>query len=135
MWQADITYLPMRRDFMYLFAIIDVYSRKVMAWNVSNTMEAKWCAEVYEDAIKTHGVPEIMNADKGSQFTFPIYTKVSLDRGIKISMDGKGRALDNILSNGFGRSLKREYVYMNPANGGVELYEGIEKYIQFYNQE
>ena len=133
-WQTDITYIPLERGFMYCLAIIDVYSRKVLNWSISNTMNVKWCAQVYQDTINDFGCPEILNTDQGSQFTSPIFTKISLDNEIKISMDGKGRALDNIYIERFWRALKYEYIYLNPANGGIELYEGVKKYIQFYNQ-
>ena len=134
-WQADITYIPLERGFMYMVAIIDVYSRKVLNWSISNTMNVEWCLQVYEDAIKQFGCPEILNTDQGSQFTSPIFTKASIDRDIKISMDGKGRALDNIFIERFWRALKYEHIYLNPANGGIELYEGVRKYIGFYNSE
>jgi putative transposase len=134
-WQADITYIPLERGFMYMVAIIDVYSRKVLNWSISNTMNVEWCLQVYEDAIKQFGCPEILNTDQGSQFTSPIFTKASIDRDIKISMDGKGRALDNIFIERFWRALKYEHIYLNPANGGLELYEGVRKYIGFYNTE
>lgn len=133
-WQADITYIPLERGFMYMIAFIDVYSRKVLNWSISNSMTADWCLQVYEDAIIQYGAPQILNTDQGSQFTSPIFTKASLDRNIKISMDGKGRALDNIFVERFWRILKYEHIYLRPANGGIELYEGVKKYIDFYNQ-
>ena len=133
-WQADITYIPLERGFMYMVAFIDVYSRKIPNWSISNSMTVEWCLQVYEDAIAKYGAPEIINTDQGSQFTSPIFTKVSLDREIKISMDGKGRALDNVFVERFWRILKYEHIYLNPANGGIELYEGVKKYIDFYNQ-
>jgi putative transposase len=134
-WQTDITYIPLERGFMYMIAIIDVFSRKVLNWSISNTMDAEWCLQVYEDAIAEYGCPEIINTDQGCQFTSTIFTNASLKRGIRISMDGKGRALDNIYIERFWRALKYEHIYINPANGGVELYEGVRKYIDFYNQE
>lgn len=134
-WQTDITYIPLERGFMYMIAVIDVYSRKVLNWSISNTMSAEWCLQVYEDAIDQYGCPEIINTDQGSQFTSTIFTEASLKRGIRISMDGKGRALDNIYIERFWRALKYEHIYLNPANGGVELYEGVRKYVDFYNQE
>ena len=109
-WQTDITYIPLERGFMYMVAIIDVFSRKVLNWSISNTMNVEWCLQVYEDAIKQYGCPEIINTDQGSQFTSPIFTKASLDRDIKISMDGKGRALDNIYIERFWRALKYEHI-------------------------
>lgn len=134
-WEVDITYIPLFRGFMYMVAVIDVYSRRVMNWGVSNTMDVEWCKEVYEDAISMHGKPEIMNSDQGSQFTSPVFTQVSIDHEIQISMDGKGRALDNIYIERFWRSIKYEHIYLNPPNGGIQLYEGIKKYIDFYNSE
>lgn len=98
-------------------------------------MNVEWCAQVYQDAIEQYGCPEILNTDQGSQFTSPVFTKISVDNEIKISMDGKGRALDNIYIERFWRALKCEHIYLNPANGGVELYEGVRKYIEFYNNE
>jgi putative transposase len=95
-WAIDITYIPMKKGFMYLFAIIDLHSRYVLNWSVSNSMTAEWCVETIEEAIKNHGKPEIMNSDQGSQFTSEIYTKTLINNNIKISMDGKGRAIDNI---------------------------------------
>lgn len=97
-------------------------------------MNVEWCAQVYQDAIDEFGKPEIINTDQGSQFTSPVFTQTSLDKQIKISMDGKGRVMDNIYIERFWRALKYEHIYLNPANGGVDLYEGVKKYIQFYNQ-
>ncbi len=95
-WATNITYIPMRSGFMYLIAVMDLYSRKVLHWSVSNTMDAEWCTEVLSQTITLYGKPEIFNTDQGSQFTSDIFTKVLLDNEIKISMDGKGRAIDNI---------------------------------------
>ena len=134
-WQTDITYVPMCKGFMYLVAIIDVYSRKIMNWSVSNTMSAQWCCEVLEDAIKKHGKPEIHNSDQGSQFTSEEFIQLLTRNEIQISMDGKGRALDNIYIERFWRSIKQEKIYLNPPNGGLELYEMIREYIDFYNAE
>ena len=134
-WEVDITYIPMFRGFMYKFAIIDVFSRKIMAWGISNSMTVEWCKEIVLEAIKEHGKPEILNSDQGSQFTSPIFIKVLKDNEIKISMDGKGRALDNIYIERFWRSLKYEYIYLNPPNGGIDLLKGVRKYIDFYNNE
>lgn len=134
-WETDITYIPMHRGFMYMMAIMDVYSRKILNWSISNTMRAEWCAQIYQEAIAGHGKPQIINTDQGSQFTAPAFTKLSEQYGVQISMDGKGRALDNIFIERFWRSLKYEYIYLNPANGGIQLYEGINRYIQFYNTQ
>lgn len=134
-WAFDITWIPMFRGFMYLVAIIDLHSRYVVNWSISNSMDAQWCSEVLEEAIKKHGTPEIFNTDQGSQFTSILFTNTLKQNGIKISMDGKGRAIDNVFIERLWRSLKYEYVYLNPANGGVELYKGIKKYFDFYNHE
>jgi putative transposase len=132
-WSADITYIPMFRGFMYMFAIIDVFSRKIMGWSISNTMSVNWCKEVVETAIEKHGKPEIFNTDQGSQFTSPIFINTLKNNKIQISMDGKGRALDNVFIERFWRTIKYEYIYLNPANGGIELLNGVKKYIEFYN--
>jgi len=134
-WQADITYIPMFRGFMYLFAIIDVYSRKIVGWSVGNTMNVEWCRDVLLEAVENHGAPEIFNTGQGSQFTSPVFIKALQDNHIEISMDGKGRALDNIFIERFWRSIKREKIYINPPNGGVDLYRKIKDYIGFYNAE
>ena len=122
-----------------MFAIIDVYSRRIVGWSVSNTMSMEWCRETLSDTIRTEGQPEIFNragrppTDQGSQFPRPNFINTLLDRGIKVSMDGKGRALDNVFIERFWRSLKQEYVYLNPPNGGMDLYRGIKAYVEFYN--
>ncbi len=139
-WQTDINYIPLNRGFMYMIAIIDVYSRKVLHRSISNTMNVVpmaigRCKSITREAIEQYGCPEILNTDQGSQFTSPMFTKISMDNNIKISMYGKGRALDNIYIERFWRAQKYEHIYLNPANGGVELYEGVRKYIDFYNKE
>ena len=132
-WQADITYIPMFRGFMYMFAIIDVYSRRIVGWSISNTMSMEWCREILLDTIRTEGRPEIFNTDQGSQFTSPYFVNSLLGNDIKVSMDGKGRALDNVFIERFWRSIKQEYVYLNPPNGGMDLYRGVKAYVEFYN--
>jgi putative transposase len=134
-WQTDITYIPMFRGFMYLAAIIDVYSRKVLGWSLSNSMTTKWCVELLNDTIDKHGKPEIHNSDQGSQYTSSEYIEVLKKHEIKISMDGKGRALDNVYIERFWRSLKQEKIYINPPNGGVDLHQKVKEYIHFYNTE
>lgn len=134
-WAADITFIPMFRGFMYLVAIIDLFSRYVVAWSVSNTMSSKWCSEVLKEAIMLNGKPEIFNTDQGSQFTSIEFTSVLKRNQIQISMDGKGRAIDNIFIERLWRTVKTEYVYLNPPNGGLELYRGLNKYFKFYNNE
>jgi putative transposase len=134
-WCTDITYIPMRNSFMYLTAIMDVYSRKIVGWGISNSLAASWCKEVLEDAIATHGKPEILNSDQGCQYTSAIWTQYLEEQGIQISMDGKGRALDNVWIERFWRSLKYDYVYLNPADDGFELYEGVQNNIGYYNNK
>jgi putative transposase len=134
-WTADITWIPMQRGFMYMFCIIDLHSRYVINWSISNSMDAAWCADVLKEAIQTHGKPEIFNTDQGSQFTSITFTSLLKRNNIRISMDGKGRAIDNIFIERLFRSVKQEYVYINPANGGLKLYEGMKKYFEFYNNE
>jgi putative transposase len=125
----------MKKGFMYMMAVIDVKSRFILNWGVSNTMDAAWCTEVLKETIELHGAPEICNTDQGSQFTSHEFQKVLTDYGIKISMDGRGRALDNIYIERFWRSLKYEHVYLKPAEDGIELFIGIKHYISFYNTE
>lgn len=134
-YAADISYIAMKRGYMYLFAIIDLYSRYIVNWGLSNTMEAQWCVNIIKEAFYLNGKPEIFNTDQGSQFTSEIYISLLKDEQVKISMDGKGRAIDNIFIERFWRSIKQEYVYLNPPNGGMELYNGIEEYMRFYNHE
>jgi putative transposase len=134
-WATDITYVPMRKGFMYLCAIIDIYSRYVLNWSISNTMTADWCTEVLQEAIDMHGKPEILNSDQGSQFTSEVFTGCLIQKGIKISMDGKGRALDNIYIERLWRSVKYEHVYLYTPADGVKLYEGLNDYFKFYNQQ
>lgn len=125
----------MFRGFMYLAAIIDVYSRKILGWSVSNTMTKEWCIELLEDTIKEHGVPEIHNSDQGVQYTSDDFISVLKKNKIQISMDGRRRALDNIYIERFWRSIKQEKIYLNPPNGGVDLRNKINEYMEFYNGE
>ena len=134
-WAIDITYIPMEKGFMYLFAIIDVYSRYVVGWSLSNTMTAQWCVDTVEQAIAEHGKPEIINSDQGTQFTSDIYINFLNDNEIHISMDGKGRAIDNVFIERLWRSVKYEYVYLNVCQTGNELWHGLSNYFNFYNNE
>jgi putative transposase len=134
-WAIDITYIPMRRGFMYLFAVIDLYSRYVVGWGLSNTMTSEWCVEILKDAIACNGKPDIINSDQGSQFTAECYIDLLNTNGIQISMDGKGRALDNAFVERLWRSVKQEYVYLNPCETGHELWRGLNDYFRFYNTE
>lgn len=132
-WQTDITYIPMLRGFMYMNAIIDVHSRKILNWSVSNSMDRQWCIELLQDTIAKYGAPDIHNSDQGSQYTSKQYTDVLKEHDIQISMDGKGRALDNIYIERFWKSIKYEKIYLNPPNGGLDLYQMVREYIEFYN--
>lgn len=134
-WQIDITYIPMRRGFMYLCAIIDVHTRYVVNWGISNTMSADWCSQIVQEAIERHGKPEILNSDQGSQFTSEAYISLLQEHEIHISMDGKGRALDNIYIERLWRSVKYENIYLNVYEDGLSLYQGLKQYFEFYNNE
>ena len=113
-WATDITYIPMEKGYMYMVAIIDLYSRYVVNWSVSNSMDAEWCQQVLQEAIERHGHPEIINTDQGSQFTSEIFAGYVLKQGIRLSMDGKGRAIDNAFIERLWRSVKYEKIYLNP---------------------
>ena len=134
-WAVDITYIPMRRGFLYLFAIIDLYSRYVVGWSLSNTMSAQWCVDTIEQAIAQHGVPQIINSDQGSQFTSDIYIQCLEKHHIAISMDGKGRAIDNVFIERLWRSVKYEYVYLHVCDDGIQLWRGLADYFRFYNHK
>lgn len=134
-WASDITYVPMSRGYMFLYAIIDLHSRFILNWGISNNMTTDWCVTLTREAIWKWGKPEIFNTDQGSQFTSETFVALLEGFDIKISMDGKGRAIDNIFIERFWRTVKYEYVYLNPANGGYELYHGLEEYIRYYNFE
>ena len=134
-WATDITYIPMEKGFMYLSAIIDLYSRCVLNWSVSNTMDADWCAEVLQEAIDVHEKPEIVNTDQGSQYTSEVFVNTVLSNDVKLSMDGKGRAIDNVFIERLWRSVKYESVYLNPPKSGVDLYHQMQYYFTFYNTE
>ena len=127
-WAIDITYLPMKRGFMYLCAVIDIYTRYIVGWGVSNSMTAEWCAEIVKEAISRHGKPEILNSDQGSQFTSELYTETLKAGGIQISMDGKGRAIDNIFIERFWRTVKYEHIYLHVYEDGLTLYKGLQQY-------
>ncbi len=134
-WAADITYIGLRTGYLYLFAIIDLYSRYIIQWDISNSMTAKWCASVLKCALEFYPAPEIFNTDQGAQFTSESWINTLKDNGIKISMDGKGRAIDNIFIERFWRPYKYEYLYLNVPNGGKELYDDSQEYMNFYNFE
>jgi len=134
-WAADITYIPMERGFVYLVAIMDWHSRKVLSWKLSNSMDASFCVEALEEALARYGKPEIFNTDQGSQFTCDDFTKVLKDADIKISMDGKGRWVDNVFIERLWRSLKYEEVYLKAYESVRAARESIKTYLTFYNSE
>lgn len=134
-WEMDITYIPMAKGFMYLAAIIDVNSRYVVNWSISNSMTAEWCTEIVIEAIKKHGVPEMFNTDQGSQFTSEIFINTLKNNTIQISMDGKGRAIDNIFIERLWKSVKYENVYLKIYENGISLYTGLKEYFEFYNNK
>ncbi len=133
-WCADITYIPMRRGFLYLIAVMDWHSRKVLSWRLSNTLDADFCTAALEEALAMYGVPVIFNTDQGCQFTSFEFTQILKDAGVKISMDGKGRWMDNIMVERLWRSLKYECVYLNAFETGSEAREGIGNWINLYNK-
>jgi putative transposase len=133
-WSADITYIPMARGFLYLVAIMDWYSRYVLAWRLSNTLETSFCVEALEEALRT-GVPEIFNTDQGAQFTSQTFPGLLQQHGVRVSMDGKGCYTDNLFIERLWRSLKYEEVYLKAYAGGKEARAGIGGYFDFYNLE
>ena len=134
-WSTDITYVRLKHGFAYLVAIIDWYSRRVLSWRISNSMDALFCVDCLEDAIRTHGKPQVFNTDQGSQFTSEAFTGVLKREGVTISMDGRGRAFDNIFVERLWRSVKHEDVYLNGYATMSELLMGLTKYFAFYNGE
>jgi len=123
----------MRRGFLYLTAIMEVYTRKILALGISNTIEAAWCERVLKEAIDRYGCPEIMNSDQGTQYTSFVWTSFLEKKGIKISMDGKGRGRDNAWIERFWRTIKKNHLYLNPAETGTDLYRQVDYYINYYN--
>ena len=134
-WSTDITYVPMEQGFLYLCAVVDWYSRYILSWEISNTLTTDFCLKAVNDALKSGQKPEIFNTDQGSQFTANDFTKVFIDQEILVSMDGKGRALDNIFIERFWRTIKYEHIYLKEYKDGKSLFEGLLEYIQFYNYE
>ena len=134
-WASDITYIRLRRGVVYLVAIIDVFSRKVLSYKLSNTLDRSFCIEALNEAICKYGKPEIFNTDQGSQFTSIEFTQVLLKQNIKISMNGKGRATDNVFMERTFRSLKYEEVYLNEYENVIECRQAIGSYFRFFNQD
>ena len=120
---------------MYMTAIIDVFSRKIMGWGISNSMTKQWCLNVLEAAIAENGAPEIINTDQGGQYTNPTWIHYLNTKKIKISMDGKGRATDNIWIERFWKTIKYNHIYLNPCDTGLELFEGVQTYIEYYHNK
>lgn len=134
-YSTDITYIRVARGFAYLTAVVDWYSRKVLAWRLANTMDASFCIEALREAFATYGAPEIFNTDQGSQFTSDDFTQVLKDHEVRISMDGKGRALDNIFVERLWRSVKYEEVYLKQYQSMQEARTGLAAYFRFFNNE
>lgn len=134
-WSTDITYIRLAHGFVYLVAVIDWYSRKVLSWRISNTLDTMFCADCLEEALQRYGNPEIFNTDQGCQFTSESFTGVLKKHGIAISMDGRGRALDNIFVERLWRSVKYEDVYLKGYATAMELMIGLTEYFVFYNDE
>jgi putative transposase len=132
-WATDITYIPMARGFVYLVAVIDWYTRKVLSWRLSNTLTTDFCVEALEEAFVKYGPPEIFNTDQGSQFTSLEFTSVLKDRGVRISMDGKGRWRDNVFVERLWKSVKYEEVYLHAYDTVSAARAGLTRYFQFYN--
>ncbi len=133
-WAADITYIPMGQGFLYLMAIMDWHSRQVLAWKLSNTLDTGFCVAALEEALDK-GRPEIFNTDQGAQFTSEAFTQMLQERGVRVSMDGKGRYLDNIFVERLWRSVKYEEVYLKAYQTVVEARTGINAYLEFYNRQ
>ena len=134
-WCADITFVPVRNGFLYLVAIMDWATRHVLAWRLSNTIDARFCVEALNDALARYGTPEIFNTDQGSQFTSSDFTGVLKDAEVAISMDGRGRCMDNIFIERLWRSLKYECVYLHAFETGSETRQGIGRWVDHYNQD
>lgn len=133
-WAIDISYIPMAKGFMYLTAIIDLYSRYIVGWQIANTLEKQTQTELLRQAIRRHGTPEMINSDQGSQYTCAHWVETLKDYKIGISMDGRGRATDNAFIERWFRTIKQKYIYLHPAENGLELYQGIDTFVKKYNQ-
>jgi len=134
-WAADITYIPMSRGFMYLVAIMDWYSRKVLSWRISNTLDSDFCVQAVEEALSRFGAPQIFNTDQGAQFTAAAFTDLLKSHNVSISMDGRGRVQDNIFIERLWWTLKYQYLYLWSFTNGSELRQGLGQWFKFYNAE
>jgi putative transposase len=134
-WAADITYVPMDRGFMYLVAVMDWYSRKILSWRVSNTMESDFCVEALKEALGRYGCPEIFNTDQGAQFTSKDFVNTLLDSGVAVSMDGRGRCQDNIFIERLWWTIKYQYLYLHSFDNGAALRRGLTSWLNIYNRD
>ena len=134
-WASDITYIPMNRGYMYLVAVMDWHSRKVLSWRVSNTLDSEFCVAALQEALERFGAPEIFNTDQGSQFTSEVFTGLLKDHDVRISMDGRGRVQDNIFIERLWWTLKYQYIYLCSFENGAELREGLRGWFGFYNRK
>lgn len=134
-WAADITYVPMNRGYMYLVAVMDWYSRKILSWRVSNTLDSDFCVDALTEALSRYGRPEIFNTDQGAQFTSRAFTNLLKEHNVAISMDGRGRVQDNIFIERFWWTLKYQYLYLWSFNNGTELRQGLRYWVELYNCE
>jgi len=132
-WSADITYVPMQYGFLYLVAVLDWHSRFVLSWELSNTLDASFCCSALAEALARFGQPRIWNSDQGAQFTCQAFLDPLLERQVAISMDGRGRALDNVFIERLWRSVKYEKIYPGEFHSGLELFQGLKEYFDFYN--
>lgn len=134
-WATDISYIPLNKGYIYLIAIIDLHSRYVLNWSLSNTMEAEWCTSILEEAVEKYGFPEIVNTDQGSQFTSDSFTNFFRDKTTKLSMDGKGRATDNAFIERLWRSVKYEKIYLHRPEDGLQCFLALQEYFEYYNYQ
>jgi putative transposase len=134
-WAADITYIPMNRGFMFLMAVMDWHSRKVLSWRLSNTLDAEFCVAALQEAITCYGTPEIFNTDQGAQFTSQAFTTVLEAQGIAVSMDGRGRVQDNIFIERLWWTLKYQYLYLRSFDSALQLRRGLTEWFVFYNSQ
>ena len=132
-WATDITYVPMKAGYMYLMAVVDLYSRYVLKWSISNTMDAEWCSRVLSETLTDYPAPGIFNTDQGSQFTADVFIALLQKANVQISMDGKGRAIDNIFVERLWRTVKYEDIYLKAYADGWQLEAGLQAYFEFYN--
>jgi len=134
-WASDITYIPMRRGFMYLVVVMDWYSRRILSWQLSNTLDSDFCVDALNQALSGYGAPEIFNTDQGAQFTGNDFTQTLKDHGVAISMDGRGRCQDNIFVERLWWTIKHQYLYLHDFENGTQLRQGLSQWIQYYNAQ